>query len=293
MAAEPFPIWWRGITAPPPSAWQIMFSEFTGEDTADEWALAAAVFIAQTRRRTSHGPTFAELFTHLLPDTDGIPGPFPDGLNHHERRRAVTGFRGHVAIEWRRRGMISWDKDVTRSLRVGREFRSRSRRRQQDGGASPRHPASVNSDTPHRTGSRRGFAQAEPVTGEAAPRLRAIVDRFAPGWPELIDVGPGWFSLLVRLDERLGSMAPGYVLYQCKAKFGVLRYYASATGDGSPEPEPFDEAIAAAEAESARMCELCGAPAGQYVIDLWVYTFCARHAAEKNAEAASRRQASA
>lgn len=265
-----------------------MFSELTGEDTADEWALAAAVFIAQTRRRTSYGPTFTELFTHLLPDTDGIPGPFPEGLSYHERRRAITGFRGHVAIEWRRRGMISWEKGITHSLRVGREFRLRSRRRQQERNRASQHPDGVTSDTPQRTSSRRGFARAEPVPGDAAIPLDPIVDRFAPGWPELIDVGPGWFPLLVRLDKHLESIAPACVLYQCKSKFGVLRYYASATGDGSPEPEPFDQAIAAAEAESAGMCELCGAPAGQYVIDLWVYTLCARHAAEKNAEAASR-----
>lgn len=130
VGPDPYPIWWRGIAAPPPAQWAYVFEEMTGEDSAEEWALAAAIFIAQTRRRTSLGPTFSELFAHLLPDSAGLPSEFPSDLTFPERRRAITGFRGHVAIEWRRRGMINWDRDVTRSLRVGRAFRERSRRRQ-------------------------------------------------------------------------------------------------------------------------------------------------------------------
>ncbi|WJM17153.1 hypothetical protein [Microbacterium arborescens] len=126
MTLEPYPIWWRGIETPPPAEWRYVFEAFTGDQSAEEWGLAAAIFIAQTRRRTSTGPTFAELFTHLLPDSDGLPGSFPPGMTYFERKRAVTGFRGHAAIEWRRRGMINWDKGITRSLRVGRTFRARS-----------------------------------------------------------------------------------------------------------------------------------------------------------------------
>lgn len=135
---ESFPIWWQGIDTPPPASWVYMFEDFTDDDTADQWALAAAIFIAQTRRRTMSGPTFAELFTHLLPDTAGLPGRLPASLEFMERRRAITGFRGHAAIEWRRRGMISFDQGVMRSLRVGREFRERSRTRQQ-ARTAPRH----------------------------------------------------------------------------------------------------------------------------------------------------------
>lgn len=125
-----YPVWWRGISTPPPAAWTYVFEALTGEDSADEWALAAAVFIAQTRRRTSQGPTFSELFLHLLPDTGGVPAAFPPEVDAAEGRRIVHGFRRHVAIEWRRRGMVAWDKNITRSLRVGREFRARSRERQ-------------------------------------------------------------------------------------------------------------------------------------------------------------------
>ena len=130
MASDSYPIWWRGIEVPPPAQWAYMFEIFTGDDTGDEWALAAAIFIAQTRRRTGLGPTFAELFTHLMPDARGLPAPFPREMEFIERRRAVTAFRGHVTIDWRRRGLISFDKGITRSLRVGRAFRERSRLRQ-------------------------------------------------------------------------------------------------------------------------------------------------------------------
>ena len=138
--SESYPIWWQGIESPPPAEWAYVFEGFTGEDTADQWALAAAIFIAQTRRRTSTGPTFAELFTHLLPDTDGLPAPLPRSLEFIERRRAVAGLGGHASIEWRRRGMISFDHGVMRSLRVGREFRERSRSRQR-AREDARHPS--------------------------------------------------------------------------------------------------------------------------------------------------------
>lgn len=135
---DSYPVWWRSTLSPPPAEWVYVFEMFTGDDTGDNWALAAAIFIAQTRRRTSHGPTFAELFAHLLPDTEGLPAPFPPTLEL-ERRQVLRGFRGHVAIEWRRRGMIYWEKDVMRSLRVGREFRERSRQR-------PRFATTVDSE---------------------------------------------------------------------------------------------------------------------------------------------------
>lgn len=130
MNPDSNPIWWQGVSAPPPASWAYVFEDFTGDDTAEAWGLAAGIFVAQIRRRTGYGPTFAELFTHLLPDTSGLPAAFPVGLDFVDRRRAISGFRGLAATEWRRRGLIGWDKDVTRSLRVGRAFREQSRHRQ-------------------------------------------------------------------------------------------------------------------------------------------------------------------
>lgn len=124
---EAFPTWWRGASHAPPATWKYTFELFTGDDTADEWALAAAIFIAQYRRRNSCGPTFREVFEHLLDDTRGVPAQLPREWDQAERRRANGGFRGQVMLDWRRRGFIGFDRHVTRSLRVGPHFRERSR----------------------------------------------------------------------------------------------------------------------------------------------------------------------
>lgn len=124
-----YPQWWPPLPLPAPAAWQYVHEAFTADDTGDEWAIAAAVFVAQTRRETSLGPTFTELFLHLLPESDGLPSPLPRQLHFFDRRRAISAFRSSVAIDWRRRSMIGWDRDVPRSLRVGRELRARSRNR--------------------------------------------------------------------------------------------------------------------------------------------------------------------
>lgn len=127
VATKPSTSWWRGVSHPPPAAWCYAFEEFTNDETADQWALAAAIYIAQYRRRHSQGPTFRELFEHLLPDSGGVPSRLPSEWDAFDRRRGSNGFRRHVAIEWRRRGYISYDKQITRSLRVGPRFREQSR----------------------------------------------------------------------------------------------------------------------------------------------------------------------
>ena len=130
VAIDPRPIWWRSVEGPPPTPWVDVFIAFTGEDSADEWGLAAAIFIAQTRRRTGMGPTFSEMFFELLPDTGGVPSSLPSDLDYQVRRKLIGDFRIHSATQWRRLGWISWQQGVERSLRVGPVFREHSRRHQ-------------------------------------------------------------------------------------------------------------------------------------------------------------------
>ncbi|MFH8253054.1 hypothetical protein ACH3VR_21990 [Microbacterium sp. B2969] len=118
-----------------------------------------------------------------------------------------------------------------------------------------------------------------------------LLRRFAPDWPAVLDVGAGWHPLLIRLDRQLAEIAPDYELHQCKSKFGALSFYAQPSDDPSIYNEEFVEAIRAAEWESTRTCEECGEPGGQYVIHLWVWTLCAKHAAEKNAQSEVERPA--
>ena len=107
--------------------------------------------------------------------------------------------------------------------------------------------------------------------------MQRLLDRIAPGWPPVLDVSPGWYPLLAKLDSRLRAIAPGYVLQQCKSKFGSLSFYATPSNDVNDYNSEFNETIRAAEWESIETCEDCGAPGAQYVINLWVSSLCPEH----------------
>ncbi|GEK85187.1 hypothetical protein GCM10007198_19180 [Microbacterium aerolatum] len=123
------PIWWRATEAPPPAAWCDAFDALTTDELADHQGLGAGIYIARVRRRTGRGPTFSELFAEIFKDTPLHP-EWPEDLTNSQRSAIRNSFRLHVAIQWKRRGWISWDPGVARSLRVGPTFRERSRARQ-------------------------------------------------------------------------------------------------------------------------------------------------------------------
>lgn len=118
------------------------------------------------------------------------------------------------------------------------------------------------------------------MTEEYPPELRGLLARIAPGWPEQLEIGAGWYPLLARLDATLSVIAPSYIVQQVKSKFGALSFYADPSDDPSNFDQAFTDAVRAAEWESTETCEVCGAPARQYVIRMWVSTLCQRHAAE-------------
>lgn len=116
---------------------------------------------------------------------------------------------------------------------------------------------------------------------EYPPAIQRIIARIDPGWPESIDVNPGWYPLLERLDLTLTELAPDYCVQQVKTKFGSLSFSASPSDDPYDYNDAFNDAIRAAEWASIEMCEACGAPAKQYVICMWVWTVCDEHADER------------
>ncbi|MFF1540101.1 hypothetical protein ACFVWL_08495 [Microbacterium sp. NPDC058269] len=118
------------------------------------------------------------------------------------------------------------------------------------------------------------------MTEDYPPELRSLLKRFAPGWPELLEVGVGWYPLLARLDAKLGTISPNYVVQQVKSKFGALSFYAGPSDDPSHFDSAFTDAVREAEWESIETCEICGASARQYVIRMWVSTLCPGHASE-------------
>lgn len=135
------------------------------------------------------------------------------------------------------------------------------------------------SKTSSGTSSKRGI-RAD-MTEDYPPQIGRIVARIESGWPEIIDVSPGWYPLLGRLDEKLSAISPTYVVQQVKSKFGSLSFYASASEDPYDYSEEFHEAIRAAEWESTETCEECGASARTYVIEIWVWALCVEHARAK------------
>lgn len=95
--------------------------------------------------------------------------------------------------------------------------------------------------------------------------------------PPSLACGEGWFGLIENLHERLAMIDPGYQVTQVKEKFGQLRYYVmmSAQLDDQGRQTVYD-ALAAAESDSATVCEICGRP-GRLNDGSWLRTRCQAH----------------
>jgi hypothetical protein len=85
------------------------------------------------------------------------------------------------------------------------------------------------------------------------------------------EVGPGWAGIIERLTEALFPIGWNGVILQCKEKFGGLRFYTGET------TEDMETLITAAESESYRTCETCGA-VGKPRQGGWIKTLCDEHA---------------
>ena len=106
-------------------------------------------------------------------------------------------------------------------------------------------------------------------TGDYEDTLRALLERIPDGWGRWIQCGAGWYPILARLNERLEEFDPGYQILQIKEKFGTLRFYL-----GNGYHQLGKAAVAEAEAESARTCELCGGPGYLRTRNSWLRTVC-------------------
>lgn len=115
---------------------------------------------------------------------------------------------------------------------------------------------------------------------EKYPGLYA--DRHAPATKTCMCWGftfaDGWFDLVDRLSARLASMIAAlpeeehsrYRVFQAKEKFGGLRFSLHGS------TEEMREIIHAAEEESYKICEVCGAP-GRWRNRRWIRTLCDAH----------------
>lgn len=100
----------------------------------------------------------------------------------------------------------------------------------------------------------------------------------------LDEVGRGWHPLLQRLHSDLLAVDPGYRVNQVKEKYGELRVslvtglLRSLAAPDEREPDHYEgltpsQLVRAAEQESARICESCGAP-GRPRDRSWIKTLC-------------------
>ncbi|MFE6554239.1 hypothetical protein ACFVHS_38470 [Streptomyces sp. NPDC057746] len=76
---------------------------------------------------------------------------------------------------------------------------------------------------------------------------------------QLSAVGPGWHPLLLRLHEQLLDLDPDYQLDDLKEKLGTARI--RITGSMGLAYTEMQTPVAAAEEQSATVCEFCGSPA--------------------------------
>jgi hypothetical protein len=108
--------------------------------------------------------------------------------------------------------------------------------------------------------------------GEHAEDLIKILERIPLRWGRWISCGPGWYPLIIELDNKLAEIFSNYELHQVKEKFGTLRYYIGFPDLKTQccidieETRPVDGAINPQwiEKDSRTLEE-------QYALDKWFY----------------------
>lgn len=115
-------------------------------------------------------------------------------------------------------------------------------------------------------------------------KLRPILDR-AGSRAMWVESGPGWWPILLKLDQDIAKLAPDYQVLQVKEKFGGLRYYIG--GVPADVSDSVYALIDAAERESYQTCEECGEP-GHERGGGWIKTLCDGCDAERQRRRAER-----
>ena len=87
-----------------------------------------------------------------------------------------------------------------------------------------------------------------------------------------LEIGKGWYQLVISLDAALIKIDPEYKIAQIKEKFGGLRYYVSLECDDSSRERIYN-LINVVEHLSLVTCEECGQP-GKITGGVWIKTLC-------------------
>ncbi|MCA0159106.1 hypothetical protein LB823_23140 [Tsukamurella sp. M9C] len=89
------------------------------------------------------------------------------------------------------------------------------------------------------------------------PALQPILRRIPEEWGRNIDIGPGWYPVLVDLDRQLAAIDPDYVLKQVKEEAGELDVrFDTVHGERYQQMRAL---VRDAAQPAAHLCEECGA----------------------------------
>ncbi len=87
-------------------------------------------------------------------------------------------------------------------------------------------------------------------------QIEALKEKFIAGYYKSIDVGEGWYQLVVDCDKELTQIDPHYTIAQIKEKFGGLRYYFHSSQ--SDTSEAMHKVVKKYEAIALITCEATG-----------------------------------
>ena len=108
--------------------------------------------------------------------------------------------------------------------------------------------------------------------------LDHIRSRFSRLYPPHIDVGRGWYPILITLDAELTTIDPTLRYVQIKEKFGGLRVYTTR-----PSADAWNRVRRAkrrAQDKALKTCESCGRAGTMHSRMGWYRTLCGSCAAE-------------
>lgn len=97
-------------------------------------------------------------------------------------------------------------------------------------------------------------------------QIKRLEKKIAPGYWSSIDVGPGWYQIVLDCDQELTTVDPHYTLYQVKEKFGGLRYYCASRHPSVPA------IVKWYEARASETCEVTGRPGVLMSCGGWLQT---------------------
>jgi len=104
--------------------------------------------------------------------------------------------------------------------------------------------------------------------------LERIKKKITPGYSYSIDVGPGWYQIVIDCDRELSAIDPDYTVQQIKEKYGGLRYYFSRSKSNAYD-ETFKkmcDVVDKYEDLASRTCEVTGGPGVLMVSSGWYKT---------------------